>query len=48
MNFLTEFRDAYQEIVKQEKEAARKKKAIDRIAWEAERQQRYRKGGHFK
>lgn len=45
MNFLTEFRDAYQEIVKQEKEAAHKKKAIDRISWEAERQQRYQKGG---
>lgn len=25
-----------------------KKSKIDRIAWEAERQQRYQKGGHFK
>lgn len=29
-------------------EKKRKQKAIDRIAWEAERQQRYQKGGHFK
>lgn len=29
-------------------EQKRKQKAIDRIAWEAERQQRYQKGGHFK
>lgn len=48
MNFLTEFRDAYQEIARQEKEAARKRKSIDRIAWAAENKQRYQKGGHWK
>ncbi|MCK9568944.1 hypothetical protein M0R72_08385 [Candidatus Pacearchaeota archaeon] len=30
------------------KEQKRKQKAIDRMAWEGERRQRYQKGGHFK
>lgn len=42
------FGDAYQEIARQEKEAARKKKKIDRIAWRASDQQRRDKGMHFK
>jgi hypothetical protein len=42
------FVDACHEIARQEIEAARKKKSIDRIAWRAEAQQRRDKGMHFK
>lgn len=37
-----------QSINDQIKEQKRKQKAIDRIAWEAERWQRYQKGGKWK
>jgi hypothetical protein len=30
------------------KKQTREQKAIDRVAWEGERQQRYQKGGHWK
>lgn len=40
--------DGLQSISDQIKDQKRKQKAIDRVAWEAERQQRYQKGGHFK
>ncbi len=40
--------DSLQSISNQIKEQKRKQKAIDRIAWEAERRQRYQKGGKWK
>ncbi len=36
------------DAVEEYKKIERKKKAIDRIAWRAENQQRRDKGGHFK
>jgi hypothetical protein len=43
-----EFVDASHYLAEKEKEAARKKKAIDKIAWRAEDTQRKAKGGHWK
>lgn len=34
--------------IKEIENQKRKQKSIDRIAWKAERQKRYQKGGHFK
>ncbi len=44
--------DAFQNIAdsidRDLNEQKRNQKHIDRLAWEAERRQRYQKGGHFK
>lgn len=48
MMFLDWFGDTYREIARKGKEAARKQKHIDRIAWRAEDAQRKAKGMHFK